>query len=46
MKLYWINKINEIMKYEINECNNIIINNRIMYIYDMSILIKVICKYV
>ena len=28
-----------------NEYNNRIFNNRIMYIYDMSILMKVICKY-
>ena len=34
------------MRYKINKINNIIINSRIIYIYDMNILMILIYKYV
>ena len=34
------------MRYKINKINNIVINSRIIYIYDMNILMIVIYKYV
>ena len=34
------------MRYKINKINNIVINSRIIYIYDMNILMILIYKYV